>query len=499
MSLFIHPAPPVHVENTQVGPFHIHERLGSRRQRVFRAHQVEQDIEVALKFIGLPKKAKRAEALKKIKIEVDLLRKLSHPNLVQIYGAGVEKDQIFFATQLVDGESLTALLSRRGKFAPDQVVDCGRQIASLLDYLHEQDIIHSKLTPDKLIFNSAGDIKVADLRLNRSRKRRWDSARQRELDIAAYMAPEQFNEGATPKSDIYSLGVIMYEMLTGKLPYEPDTLGRMALRKMNEEAPPVSSLLMNCPVWLDKVICQMVSPDPRQRPHTAKAVILAMDELRLIDETKKSSVSQVSGGFNPLTAGADKAEADHLLGNQKRGPRFSLPAINSTIVMSVAFIAVLGVLLIALWPNSPTKNLAEARTLMASKDSADWREARGYLRKVIDAKQDGPLLLEAEELYIESRRRTLIQQAEHGRIHALQSPNAQKFIRAFQIQLEGKLDEVRADYQALVDSVDPNGKEKHIYLEAAARLQQLGEQKQAPSASETIPESTDATAEDPSE
>lgn len=483
------------MENTQVGPFHVHERLGSRRQRVFRARQVEQDLEVALKFIGIPKQAKRAEALKRIKIEVDVLRKLSHPNLVQIYGAGVEQDQIFFATQLVDGDSLTKLLSRRGKFAPDQVVDCARQVAGLLDYLHGQDIIHSKLTPDKLIFTAGGMVKVTDLRLNRARKRRWDSSRQRELDIAAYMAPEQFTDGATEKSDIYSLGVIMYEMLTGKLPYEPDTLGRMTRRKMREETAPVSSLLMNCPVWLDKVICQMVSPDPRKRPHTTKAVILAMDELRLIDETGKSSVSQVSGGFNPLTAGTDKSEADHLLANKKRGPRFSLPAINSTAVLVAAFLFVLSFMVYALWPKSPTQNLAEARTLMQSPEPADWREARGYLKKVIDAEQDGPLLLEAEQLYGESRRRSLIQQAERGRIHALQSTSAQQFIKAFQLQLAGEQDEGRADYQALVDSVDPNGKERHIYMEAAARLQQLGEQEQSPDP----PETASPTPEDPTE
>lgn len=461
------------MENTKVGPFHIYERLGKRRQRVFRARQIEQDLEVALKFLGIPKQAKRAEALKKIKIEVDLLRQLSHPNLVSIYGAGVEQEQIFFATQLIQGESLTTLMSRRGKFAPDQVVDWGRQVASLLDYLHEQDIIHSKLTPDKLILDADGVVKVADLRLNRSKRRRWDSSRQRELDIAAYMAPEQFTDSATPKSDLYSLGVIMYEMLTGKLPYEPDTLSRMARRKMREEAAPISSRLLNCPIWLDNVVCQMISPDPRKRPHTANAVILAMDELRLIDETKKSSVSQVSGGFNPLTAGKDKSEADKLLGNRKREPRFSLPAIDSTAVMIVAFVLVLGLLGFALWPNSPEQNLDKARTLMLSDEPADWREARGYLKKVIAAEPDGPLHQQAKSLHVTSRRRTLVQQAEHGRIHALQSPNSQNFIRAFQLQLEGKLEESRNAFQELTESVDPDGKEQHVYDEAKAQLELL--------------------------
>ena len=76
--------------------------------------------------------------------------------------------------------------------------------------------MHAKLTPDKIIIDKNHHVKVADLRLNRSRRKRWDDGKKRELDIAAYMAPEQFGEGATHKSDIYSLGVILYEMLTWK-------------------------------------------------------------------------------------------------------------------------------------------------------------------------------------------------------------------------------------------------------------------------------------------
>ena len=240
------------MEKTYVGPFLIVKKLGSRRQKVYHARQTEQNRDVALKFISVPPSVEWTKALDKIDREVNELQKLHHPNLVKVYGAGVDGERIFFATELIDGESLSAILARRGKLTPDLVVEYGRQIAEVLRYLHSQDLIHSKLTPEKILVTEDHRIKISDLRLNRSKRRRWDSTRRRELDIAAYMAPEQFTEGATQKSDFYSLGVILFEMLTGKLPYAPDTMGRMTKQKMNAPVPSVAANMMNCPIWLDK-------------------------------------------------------------------------------------------------------------------------------------------------------------------------------------------------------------------------------------------------------
>ena len=157
------------MENTRVGPFLIIKRLGNnRRQRVFQARQIEQEKDVALKFISVPPSVDWNKAVDKINLEVGVLQKLRHPNLVRLYGAGVADNNIFLAHELVAGESLTSILSRRGKLAPDLVVDIGRQIAELLQFLHQQDAMHAKLTPDKIIIDKNHHVKVADLRLNRS-------------------------------------------------------------------------------------------------------------------------------------------------------------------------------------------------------------------------------------------------------------------------------------------------------------------------------------------
>jgi serine/threonine protein kinase len=448
----------------------------NRRQRVYHARHEEQNRDVALKFIKLPPNVPRQKALEKIQIESNLLKQLKHPNLVKSFGAGVSQDDdVFFASELIKGESLSTLLSRRGKLAPDVVVDYGLQIARLLEYLHGQEILHAKLTPDKVIIDRDGVVKVADLRLNRSKKRRWDASSRRELDIAAYMAPEQFVDGATPKSDIYALGVILHEMLTGKLPYEPDTMGRMTRKKMREQPPSIAAHVMSCPIWLDKIVCQMLKPAPRDRPHTAHAVVLALEEIHKIETQKKSAVVQVSGHFNPLTAGTDKTEANRLLGKKESKLPSAPPFYESSWFLIACLVLIAVVVGWAVWPQSSQRAFDKAMQLMDSDDSNDWHRARDHLQLVIDRGKDDEYFRRAEDLYYESRRRTLVQQAEWGQILEFQTANARRFGEAVDFQKKQKYDEAIRLFQLLVETVETDGNERHIYVESLNRLKALNQ------------------------
>lgn len=473
------------MENTHVGPFLIVKRLGTnRRQRVFHARHVKQGRDVALKFINLPPDVDWDRAIDKINLEVEILKQLKHPNLVRVYGAGVDGDQIFLCSELADGESLTSLLARRGRLAPDLVVEIGRQIAELLEYLHQQDILHCKLTPDKIIVDQNNQVKVADLRLNRTRRKRWDSPRKRELDIAAYMAPELMNEGATNKSDLYSLGVILYEMLTGKLPYPPDTIGRMTRMKLEEEPPSVAEHVLNCPIWLDQIITQMLASDPRKRPHSARAVVFALSEIKNNDQAQKPVVEMVTGNFNPLTAGVDKSEARRLLGQPT--PQFERPNVQKTpFYESVPFlvaclVVIASIIGYALMPTSSEKLYQQAETLMDSSDSDHWFEARTPLKTIMDRGPTDPFYDQARDLYFESRRRTMVAWAENGRPLWTQSQNTQKIGEAIRLQKDGDLEEAKRRFKELTDTVDPNGDERHVYLEAQARFEQLEEATRLP-------------------
>ena len=470
------------MENTHVGPFKIVSQLGNRRQKVYRALQTEQGREVALKFIKLPPTVEWDKAIAKIDREVIGLQALSHPGLVKVYGAGVDGQRVFFASELIEGESLATVLARRGKLTPDLVVEYGRQIADVLRYLHSKDLIHSKLTPEKILLTSDHRIKIADLRLNRPKKRRWDKTRRRELDTAAYMAPEQFVDGATQKSDFYSLGVVLFEMLTGKLPYPPDTIGRMTKMKMKAEVPSVASHVMNCPIWLDKIISQMLSPDAKARPHSARAIVLAFDEIKNIDATKKPAISQISGGFNPLTIGADRSEARRLLGvkkkKKKRAVNNQTPLIQTVGFQVVAFLAVACFIIYCLIPESSSEIVARAAIMVESEDPVHWAEAERLLKPLMDG--DSDVQQTSEKLFFEARRRSLVRNAERGLVTRLQTENVLDFGRAVQLQLDESDEPAKRIFTKLAASIDPDGRERHVYAESVVRLGQLSSKRALP-------------------
>lgn len=461
------------MENTQVGPFLIIRRLGSRRQQVYRARQVEQDRDVALKFITLPPSIPREVALDKIDREVRFLQELRHPNLVRLYGAGVHEDRIFFASELVEGESLTSIMARRGRLAPDLAVDYSRQVCNLLQYIHKHELLHAKLTPDKILVGKDGVIKVTDLRINRSRKKRWDAVTtRRELDLAAYMAPEQHMEGATEKSDLYSLGVISYEMLTGKLPYEPDTMGRMTDRKKNEPVPSAAKTVMNCPVWLDKIVSQMLHPEARRRPHTATAVGMALDEIKKIDKNKKAAIAQVSGNFNPLTAGSDKSEARRLLGKKKKKNREEeVPFYETAWFLALCLVLIASIATFALWPTSTQKLFDRGVALIESEEPSDWSDGVARLKKVLDREND-EFTDEANRYIMMARRRMLIRRATTGKKSGIQTRFELEFIDAFELEEDDKLEEALEAYQTLVAEYEDN-KQKHILEEIKTRIDRL--------------------------
>jgi len=466
------------LENTHVGPFLILKRLGTnRRQKVYNARQTEQNRDVALKFIKFPAKVSWQKVLKVIDIEVNELRKLRHPNLVRIYGAGVHEEKIFFASELVKGESLAALLSRRGKLTPDLVVEYGRQISEALNYLHGQNLVSSKLVPEKILVTPDHAIKVADLRYNQIGRRRWDETKQREMDIAAYMAPEQFSEGATPRSDVYALGVILFEMLTGKLPYELDTLGRMAKKKQTQPAPSVADHIMNCPIWLDQIVTRMLEPDYKQRPHSAREVVLAFEEIKKIDATKKSATSQISGNFNPLTKGADKTDAKRLL--EKKELDSNVSFFQSVPFLMGALAMVVGLAIWLAMPLSTEETINRMREAVASNSPDSWRSASIKMKPLM--KSDSPFAGDAESIYFEARQKMLVDLAKRGVTNSiLQTEQAQQFTAAYQLEMAGEEEKARVHYLQLTQTVDPDGEQRHIFFESKQRFSQLSSQIRLP-------------------
>lgn len=475
------------MENTRVGPFLIIKRLGkNRRQQVFHARQTEQNRDVALKFIKWPKKIAIEQALEKVQREVVRLKELRHENLARTYGAGVHEEKIFFASEMVKGESLASILTRRGRLTTDLVVEYGRQIAEILRYVHSEKLVLGRLTPEKLMVTSDHRVKLIDPRMSRANRRRWDASKRPQPEVAAYLAPEQFTEGPSDRADFYSLGVILFEMTSGQLPVDPDNLGRMIRQKQSLAAPSVAGRVMDCPVWLDKMIAQLLEPSPKDRPYSANAIVLAFNEIKKLDATKKGAAANIAGNFNPLNAGRDKSEAQRVLGSKASSRQESKEPFYQTIPFLAAamMLTVAAAIWFALPPNAGDL-VVRSRALVESPNPADWETASASMKRVKESKSK--FASQAEEIYLLAQRKTLLDLAKRGmKNRNFHSPATRKFVDAYVLEQQKETEEARALYVELVRMVDPAGSKAHIYLEARDRFKKLAGKIKLPETQEML-------------
>jgi hypothetical protein len=241
---------------------------------VYRAEDLKLGQTVALKF--LPKSlAHNAEALARFTREVRLARQVSHPNVCRVFDIGEADGQTFLTMEFVDGEDIASLMRRIGRLPADKALEIARQVCAGLAAAHEHGIVHRDLKPANIMLDGRGRARITDFGLaGISTEIQGDDAR---AGTPAYMSPEQFSGGeVTPKSDVYSLGLVMYEIFTGKKPYDAKTFEEMA-RLRDKSAPTAPSThLKEIDPLVERVILGCLQKDPAKRPASALQVAAAL-------------------------------------------------------------------------------------------------------------------------------------------------------------------------------------------------------------------------------
>jgi len=241
---------------------------------VYRAEDLKLTQIVAIKF--LPESlSKDAGALARFHSEVRIARQVSHPNVCRVFDIGDTEGITFLTMEYVDGEDLASLVRRIGRLSPDKATEIARQVCAGLAAAHERGVIHRDLKPANLMLDSAGKIRITDFGLA-GIAASIQGAEVR-AGTPAYMAPEQLaGKEVTFKSDLYSLGLVLYEILTGKRAFDATTLPE--LMKMRETSAPTnpSSLVKDLDPLLERVILRCLDKDPAQRPASALQVAAAL-------------------------------------------------------------------------------------------------------------------------------------------------------------------------------------------------------------------------------
>lgn len=468
-------------EKTLIGPYVLHDKLGShRRHHVYRATHEESGQPVAIKLVNISSRVERSTALKKIQLESKILRRLDHPNLVKTLDAGVVDNQLYIVMELIEGESLAAILSRRGKLAWDLAVEYARQIVEGLEYIHKQELVHLKLNPDKILLASDGTIKIADLRLNRARKRRWDETKRRVLDIAAYMAPEQMTEeGGTFKSDLYGVGVLMFEMITGRLPCEPDTLPRLIKAKQEKPAPRITEFSIDCPVWVDNLVAQLLESNPANRPHSTYAFLVSIREIQRMHAAGSTMAEELTRGFNPLTAGHDKSEAYQVLGHKKKKKPISTSTYAIPFLAAALLISTVATVALFWWAiRPPSEQRLYDKAVVAYEQEVNDQNlirARRSLEPLLERFPDGEYAEEATEM-LDSVNAQLAERRMKRRFRLGRDPKSESekmAIRAWQLEDLGDREQAIAAYEDLIANNDDHEDAEVYRLLASRKLAML--------------------------
>jgi serine/threonine-protein kinase len=209
--------------------------------------------------------------------EARLAARLSHPNVVHVYDAGEENGRPFIVMELVPGETVADLLARRGKLPPQEAAALAKQAAHGLQHAHDAGLVHRDVKPQNLIVRDDGVLKIADFGIARAAESTRLTQLGTVLGTAAYLAPEQALGGnAGPEADVYSLGAVLYELLTGRPPYEFESLADVAAQHRDGTIVPVRDLEPTVPSSLEALVMRCLARDPRFRPQSAGEVAAAL-------------------------------------------------------------------------------------------------------------------------------------------------------------------------------------------------------------------------------
>jgi serine/threonine-protein kinase len=248
---------------------------------VYRADDLKLGQAVALKFLPeSPAASGQSDAdatalADRFRAEVRNARQVSHPNVCRVYDLGEIEGRLFLSMEYVDGEDLATLLKRIGRLPPAKALEIARQLCAGLAAAHDKGVLHRDLKPSNIMIDGQGRARITDFGL--AVRPEDELAEGRIVGTPAYMSPEQLaGRAATVKSDLYALGLVLYEIFTGKKAFEAATLAEWKRKHAQEPPTAPSSHISDVDPAVERVILRCLEKDPRQRPASALAVAAAL-------------------------------------------------------------------------------------------------------------------------------------------------------------------------------------------------------------------------------
>jgi serine/threonine-protein kinase len=233
--------------------------------------------------------------------EARVVARLKDPGLVAVYDQGIDGQHPFLVMELIDGGTLRELLRERGPMPPHAVAAVLRPVLGGLAAAHSAGLVHRDIKPENVLISDDGDVKIADFGLVRAVAEAKITSTSVILGTVAYLSPEQVSTGdAGPRSDVYSVGILAYELLTGVTPFTGDSALAVAYQRMDNDVAPPSAVIAGVPAQFDELVLQATRRDPADRYADAQDMAAELDAI--VDEL----------GLPPFRVPAPRNSAQHL-------------------------------------------------------------------------------------------------------------------------------------------------------------------------------------------
>src|SRR5881397_1631284 len=283
----------------RVGKFELHEIIGEGATgAVWRAYDSVIRRYVALKLLS--RAGRSAEVRDRFLREARAAGALQHPNLITIYDLGESDEQLYIAMELVDGRDLSSLIALREPLGLERKLDVVIEVLQGLSYAHERGVIHRDIKPSNVRIASDGSIKIMDFGI--ARLQSADSSGSGAIvGTPTYMAPEQITNGAiTPATDVFSVGCMLYELLSYQRPFEAESVHGVLYQVLTTEPRPLRTVAPSIPAALERVVAKAMNKVPHERYESAGQMLASLQGIRSALSGADDEATQPLGRWTPL-------------------------------------------------------------------------------------------------------------------------------------------------------------------------------------------------------
>ena len=332
-----------------LGRYEVIEKIGEGGMSVvYKAKDRLLNRYVAIKILR-PEFIKDEQFVENFRRESQAAAGLSHPNIVSVYDVGKEGNIHFIVMELIDGKSLSQVIEEKGKLDYKEAISIAKQVASALSLAHKNQIIHRDVKPHNILITSTGTAKLADFGIARAVSREsLAEGNEKIMGSVHYFSPEQARGAyVDERSDIYSLGIVLFEMLTGKVPFDGDNPISIALMHINNHIPSACDMVKGIPPQLERVIDKATDKYQSNRYKSADEMIEDLDNIDFITKVMGSSIfaEEVEKKSSEKLEEIDQNKAVEVVEEKKLSQKAKIFIIIASVIVLIAGVVGLGAMM----------------------------------------------------------------------------------------------------------------------------------------------------------